>query len=111
MYSMHGRKLPKQFSLGSEAAADGVEQCLMHDSGLVALTAAQSLWTIDSWTDPRPQKLALIGGNKAPPHAMAVIPPAYTLSGCVEVSVSCFLCNTLCMPCSVSISGLTFPVP
>ena len=88
LYSMHGKKLPRQFSLGAEAAGEGITQCLVYGGGLVALTASYRLWAIQGWEDVRPQKLAPfgLGGNAPPPHCLAVIQPTHTLSGCVEVS-------------------------
>ena len=38
LYSMHGQQLAGQFSLGSEAAKEGVLDCIIYGDGLVALT-------------------------------------------------------------------------
>ncbi|KAK9907253.1 hypothetical protein WJX75_000093 [Coccomyxa subellipsoidea] len=87
MYSMHGQKLPRSFSLGSEAAAERITDCVVYGDGLVALTGAHRLWTVSNLEEPRPQKLALSGLTE-PPHCFAVIEPRHTLSGCVEVLVA-----------------------
>ena len=87
MYSMHGQKLPRSFSLGSEAAAERITDCVVYGDGLVALTGAHRLWTVSNLEEPRPQKLALSGLTE-PPHCFAVIEPRHTLSGCVEVCPS-----------------------
>jgi len=42
LYSMHGQQLSGQFSLGSEAARDGVIDCIIYGDGLVALTGQQA---------------------------------------------------------------------
>jgi hypothetical protein len=84
MYSMHGQKLPRSFSLGAEAARERIVDCIVYGDGLVALTGAHRLWTVSNLEEPRPQRLALEGLSEAP-HCMAVIEPRHTLSGCVEV--------------------------
>ncbi len=84
MYSMHGQKLARSFSLGSEAAAERITDCVIYGDGLVALTGKHHFWTVSNLEEPRPQKLALTGLTE-PPHCFAVIEPRHTLSGCVEV--------------------------
>ena len=43
LYSMHGQQLAGQFSLGSEAAREGVLDCIIYGDGLVALTGSASI--------------------------------------------------------------------
>ena len=43
LYSMHGQQLAGQFSLGSEAAKEGVLDCIIYGDGLVALTGTASI--------------------------------------------------------------------
>ncbi len=38
LYSMHGQKLPRSFSLGAEVARERVTDCVLYGDGLVALT-------------------------------------------------------------------------
>ena len=40
---MHGQQLAGQFSLGSEAAKEGVLDCIIYGDGLVALTGIASI--------------------------------------------------------------------
>ena len=40
---MHGQQLAGQFSLGSEAAKEGVLDCIMYGDGLVALTGTAGM--------------------------------------------------------------------
>lgn len=95
MYSMHGQKLPRSFSLGAEVVAERVTDCVVYGDGLVALTGAHRLWTVSNLEEPRPQRLALSGLTE-PPHCFAVIEPHHTLSGCVEVRHSLALPPRLC---------------
>ncbi|KAK9786074.1 hypothetical protein WJX73_008313 [Symbiochloris irregularis] len=88
MLSMHGKILPKQFSLGQEVANEGITHCIIYPTGLVALSASHTLWSVSGWEDPRPQRLAPMGKGITPPHCIAAIEPAHTLSGCVEVLVA-----------------------
>ena len=39
---MHGQQLSGRFSLGSEAASEGVIDCIMYGDGLVALTGQRT---------------------------------------------------------------------
>ena len=42
LYSMHGQALPRQFSLGAEAAREGVTDAVIYGDGLVALTGGDT---------------------------------------------------------------------
>ncbi|GMH32446.1 hypothetical protein BSKO_00280 [Bryopsis sp. KO-2023] len=57
-YSIHGRKLPMEFSLGQAVESEEVAECRVYGSGVVALTLAGSLWAVTDLNDPRPQRMA-----------------------------------------------------
>ena len=43
-----------------------------------------ALWAVTSLAEPRPQRFA-VPPMADPPHAMALLEPQHTLSGCLEV--------------------------
>ncbi len=68
LYSMHGQQLAGQFSLGSEAAKEGVLDCIIYGDGLVALTGTASLPSKAKSPGPRVSsspRLSLKGSQEA----------------------------------------------
>eukprot|EP00891_Asterochloris_glomerata_P007024 jgi/Astpho2/7024/e_gw1.00107.12.1_t len=84
LFSMHGDRLPRQFSLGAECTRDGVLMCQTYSDGLIVLTTKLQLWAVAGLEEPRPNRLAdpkLV----AAPAAVAILEPRHSLSGCIEV--------------------------
>ena len=53
--------------------------------GLVNDVCRHALWAVTSLSEPRPQRFA-VPPLADPPHAMAIMEPEHTLSGCLEVA-------------------------
>ena len=83
-YNIHGELLPEQLSLGQECWNQGVAECVIWGSGLVALTEQNQLFSISNLETHTVVKLA-DPHLEDPPHCMAVLEPQYTLSGNLEV--------------------------
>lgn len=95
--------------MGEEVARDGVERAVLYGSGIVVMTSKHAMWAVTSLAEPRPQRFA-VPLLRDPPHAMAVLEPQHTLSGCLEVPISCVnmrgqcLCPALCCATKVDFS-------
>eukprot|EP00899_Mesostigma_viride_P000918 jgi/Mesvir1/10827/Mv07754-RA.2 len=91
-YDVHGKLLsPSQFSMGAECAEQGVVDALIVANCMVCRTASHALFAVTDLDEPRPTKLAPLPGGVASGggiQCMAVIPPAQSLSGTIEVLVA-----------------------
>lgn len=72
--------------MGEEVAREGVLRASLYGSGLAVLTGKHALWAVTSLAEPRPQRLAAPPLLNSP-HAMTVLEPQHTLSGCLEASI------------------------
>lgn len=69
--------------MGEEVSRDGVQRAVLYGSGLVVLTGKHAVWAVTSLAEARPQRYAALA-MRDPPHAMALLEPQHTLSGCLE---------------------------
>ncbi|CAD7696036.1 unnamed protein product [Ostreobium quekettii] len=73
-FSVHGRQLPLEFSLGEACETEGIADCCVYSSGVVVLTQANHIWAVTDINEPRPQRLA--------------DPPLEDLPRCMDVLVT-----------------------
>ena len=88
LHSVHGRQQLGSFSLGAEAAGEGLKLACSYRDGLAALSATTfTVWGVEGLEQPRSQKLAPLPKQFAgvAPSALAAVDPAHTLSGRLEV--------------------------
>ncbi|CDH59927.1 vacuolar protein sorting vps16 [Lichtheimia corymbifera JMRC:FSU:9682] len=85
LYPLHGSYT--QFSLGKEAKEQGILDCQIWSTGLVAMTNKYKLIAVTDFYEPRPKLMADTGLDDKP-HSWTVIPPQYTLSRHVEVLIA-----------------------
>jgi len=85
IYTIHGEYT--QFSLGKEAKENGIEDCRIWGSGLVALTGNFMFIMVNAFEEPYPKIMADPGLNE-PPHSWIVVEPQFTLSRAPEVLVA-----------------------
>ncbi|CAM0139156.1 Vacuolar protein sorting-associated protein 16 [Umbelopsis sp. WA50703] len=85
MYNLNGEFT--QFSLGKEAKDQGITDCHIWGTGLVAMTGNFQFISVTNFDEPRPKQLADPGISE-PPHCWTVILPQFTLSRHVEVLIA-----------------------
>eukprot|EP00887_Chlorella_sp_A99_P002232 scaffold10.g2232.t1 len=85
MFNVRGEKLPQRFSLGPECESEGVEEAVVFRDGLLAVTPSRHLWCVASLAEPRLQRLPRCCPPGSALHCLAVLMPAVSPSGTLEV--------------------------
>lgn len=65
-YDVHGEQLPTEFSMGQACEQEGLVDCRVYGTGIVALTNFNHLWSITDLHDPRPQKMSDLDTEEVP---------------------------------------------
>lgn len=85
IFDIHGEY--SQFSLGHNTKENGIIDCLIWGSGLVAMTSNYRLISVNNFDEPRPKLLADANLTDKP-YSWIIVPPQYTLSRSLEVFIA-----------------------